>query len=146
MKSNRSLIKSLFGVLLGLLAFVGTLSAQDKGAGHRIIFQLTDDDHRSQKSLVGQLTNLTEGWPEAEIEVVCHSAGITFLQKGKTEFSSEIKMLSQRGVDFRACENTLLSHDLSKDDILETAGFVPMGIAEIVKKQEAGWSYIKAGL
>ena len=115
------------------------------GAGHKIVFQLTDNDEKSHKALNNQLKNLTEGWPDAEFEVVVHSAGINYLQKSKTNSKDVIEALAAKGVKFKACENTLRSKSIDKSDILEVAGFVPMGIAEVVLKQEAGWSYIKAG-
>ena len=136
--------------LLALVAILFSLfphrsNSQDTGETHKIIFQLTDNDARSQKALTNQLKNLTDGWPDAQIEVVVHSAGINFLMKEKTEFKSEIEALVIKGVRFNACENTLKSKEIDKSEILEVAGFVPMGIGEVVLKQEAGWSYIKAG-
>jgi len=141
-------IKKILSLLsLGFaMLFTAALHAQDRGAGHKIVFQLSDDDHRSQNALTNQLKNLTEGWPEAQFEVVVHSAGIGYLQKSKSDFSVEITALSEKGVLFKACENTLRAKNIPKSDILDIAGFVPMGIAQIVLRQEEGWTYIKAGL
>lgn len=135
-----------FSLILVLLVIGTAAIAQDNGIGHKIVFQLTDSNPSSQKSLTNQLKNLTEGWPEAKFEVVVHSAGISYLQKSKTQYAAEILALSKLGVEFKACENTLEAKNISKDEILDVAGFVPMGIGEVVLKQEAGWSYIKAGL
>lgn len=142
----QSIFKIVPLVFILLLTAGKTAIAQDNGAGHKIVFQLTDNASQSQKALTNQLKNLTKGWPEAEFEVVVHSAGIGYLQKSKSQFATEIAALREAGVVFVACENTLKAKDISKDDILESAGFVRMGIAEVVLKQEAGWSYIKAGL
>lgn len=145
MKLLRTTGISMLAILM--VSFFGStkILAQDTGAGHKIVFQLTDNDEKSHKALSNQLKNLTEGWPDAEFEVVVHSAGINYLQKSKTTSKDEIEALTAKGVKFKACENTLKSKNIDKSDILETAGFVPMGIAEVVLKQEAGWSYIKAG-
>jgi intracellular sulfur oxidation DsrE/DsrF family protein len=43
------------------------------------------------------------------------------------------------------CENTLKNRNISKDLLIPNVEFVPAGIAEIVEKQEEGWSYIKGG-
>lgn len=129
-----------------LTVFTADLAAQDTGAGHRIVFQLTDDDPRSRKALIGQLDNLTTGWPEAEIEVVVHSAGIGYLRKSQSDFAEDIARLSDKGVMFKACENTMRRKNIPKSDILDSVGLVPMGIGQVVLRQEAGWSYIKAGL
>ncbi len=34
---------------------------------------------------------------------------------------------------------------IQKDDLLPAAGTVDSGVAEVVRQQEAGWSYIKSG-
>ncbi len=132
--------------ILALVFFAPTIKAQDNGAGHKIVFQLTDNDPASHKALTNQLKNLTRQWPEARFEVVVHSAGISYLQKSKSQFTDDIRALSEQGVAFKACENTMAAKKIAKAEILEVAEFVPMGIAELVLKQEAGWSYIKAGL
>jgi intracellular sulfur oxidation DsrE/DsrF family protein len=44
-----------------------------------------------------------------------------------------------------ACENTLIERKIPKENIIPLAGFVKMAVAEIILKQEQGWSYIKAG-
>lgn len=49
------------------------------------------------------------------------------------------------GIVFIACENTMLERNIPKESIIREASFVRMGIGEIVKMQEEGWSYIKAG-
>ena len=142
----QSLLKRIALPVVLLLAGLTSTTAQDNGAGHKIVFQLTDNNPSSQKALTNQLKNLTKGWPEAQFEVVVHSAGIGYLQKSKSQFAEDIAALTERGVVFVACENTLTAKNISKDDVLDVAGFVPMGIGEVVLKQEKGWSYIKAGL
>lgn len=47
---------------------------------------------------------------------------------------------------FVVCENTLKNRKISKDAFPEIlVEYTPAGIAEIVEKQEQGWSYIKGG-
>jgi len=145
MKLLRTTGIAVFAILLAGFYNPVKISAQDTGARHKIVFQLTDNDLKSHKALTGQLNNLTEGWPDAEFEVVVHSAGINYLQKSKSTFKSEIASLAAKGVRFIACENTLKNKNIDKSEILDVAGYVPMGIGEVVLKQEAGWSYIKAG-
>lgn len=136
--------KLLTVLIFGLTFF--TAKAQDNGDGHKIVFQLTDNNLKSQKSLTRQLNNLKQGWPEAEFQVVVHSAGISYLIEEESAFSDEIRKLSEMGVVFVACENTLSAKNISKDKVIDVATYVKMGIAEVVRKQEQGWSYIKAGI
>lgn len=113
---------------------------------HRIVMQLTSDNPEVHKGLMKQLSNLTEGWKDSvAIEVVCHGPGIQLLMSENTTQKEAIYAMKKRGVDFVACENTMKAKNIPKEAFLEDIHYVMMGIAEIVIKQEQGWSYIKAG-
>jgi intracellular sulfur oxidation DsrE/DsrF family protein len=48
-------------------------------------------------------------------------------------------------VTFAACENTMRRMNVTREMLLPFAVTVDAGVAELVRKQEAGWAYIKAG-
>ncbi len=125
------------------LVFVNGSFGQTKE--HRIVFHLATSDTLAQKALVKQLSNVLEYWNTAKIEVVVHNNGINFMKQDEARFAKEIAALKQRGVVFAVCENTMKQHKIEKPQILPSAVFVPVGLAEIVLRQEEGWSYIKAG-
>jgi uncharacterized protein len=112
---------------------------------HRIVFHITTPDTAAYRALGRQLDNVLTHWPAAQLEVVAHNKGINMLVKEKTNVHAEIGALKTRGVQFFACENTLKQQKLDKSQIVSESGFVPVGIAEVVEKQEQGWAYIKAG-
>jgi intracellular sulfur oxidation DsrE/DsrF family protein len=113
---------------------------------HLIVMQLTSADTIVHKGLIKQLNNLKNGWGDTvNIEVVCHGPGIALLMNNKTKLGTHISQLQQRGIDFVACENTMLEKKINKEEILPNMTFVRMGIGEIILKQEQGWHYIKAG-
>lgn len=121
--------------------------AQSATAGeHRLVIQLVSDDLMAWKGLMKNLSNLTSGWPELEIMIVCHGPGIYFLHNEKSPHIASIQTYINGGVTFAACENTMKGKNIDDASILESALRVPMGIQTIVLKQEAGWAYIKAGL
>lgn len=120
--------------------------AQKKPNNHKIVFQFTNAaDTLQQKAIVNQLNNLTAHWPNAKYEVVIHSMGLPFVMSGKSKQIQAIKVLRAKGVRFLVCENTLKSQKVTKDHLISEVEYVPVGIAEIVEKQEQGWSYIKGG-
>jgi intracellular sulfur oxidation DsrE/DsrF family protein len=124
---------------------IGAL-AQKKPNNHKIVFQFTNaNDTLQQKAIVNQLTNLTNHWPNAKYEVVIHSMGLPFVMSSKSKQIQAIKALRAKGVRFLVCENTLKSQKVTKDQLITEVEYVPVGIAEIVEKQEQGWSYIKGG-
>jgi len=74
-----------------------------------------------------------------------HGPGIFMLYKDKSIVTAKIKEMKTRGVSFVACENTMTAKKINKEDLLEVLDYVKMGSGEIIIKQEAGWSYVKAG-
>ena len=129
--------------------FVAQLQAQNISATtsqHRIIMQLSSNDTLVWKGLINNLKHLKAGWGDSLIiEVVAHGPGIDFLTKGKTTQQEKIAHFKKMGIEFMACENTMIERKVPKESIISEAGFVRMGIGEIVRKQEQGWSYIKIG-
>jgi intracellular sulfur oxidation DsrE/DsrF family protein len=110
------------------------------------VFQFTNAvDTLQQKAIVNQLKNLTTHWPNAKYEVVIHSMGLPFVMSAKSKQIDAIKELRAKGVRFLVCENTLKSQKVSKEQLISEVEYVPVGIAEIVEKQEQGWTYIKGG-
>lgn len=114
---------------------------------HRVVIQLSSNDTLDWKGLMGNIKHLKEGWGDSvSIEVVAHSGGIEMLMLKKTTQQKNIAAFKKMGVVFVGCENTMRQKNISKDEIVTEAGFVPMGVGEIIMKQEQGWSYLKAGL
>jgi len=138
-------MKNLFLALICLLSV--NSFAQNKPKDHKIVFQFTNaNDTLQQKAFVKQLENITAHWPNAKYEVVVYNQGVELVMKNNTKYQARLQTLKAKGVNFVVCENTLKNRKISKDAFPEIlVGFVPAGIAEIVEKQEEGWSYIKGG-
>lgn len=110
----------------------------------KVIFQLTSSDTLVQKSLTKQLFNFLAAAPKAKLEVVCHNAGISYLQTASTKYSSSIRDLTAKGVDFVACENTMRERKIKREELLKECRTVPAGVVEIALKQDMDWVYIRA--
>jgi intracellular sulfur oxidation DsrE/DsrF family protein len=132
-------------IIILLLASVTNVNAQNKE--HKIVFQFTNaNDTLQQKAFVKQLENLNEYWPNASYEVVLYNQGLELLMQNNTGYIARLVKLHSNGVRFLICENTLKNRKISKDVFIpEIVEYIPAGIAEIVEKQEQGWSYIKGG-
>ena len=138
-------MKNLFLALICLLSV--NSFAQIKPKDHKIVFQFTNaNDTLQQKAFVKQLENITAHWPNAKYEVVVYNQGVDLVMKNNTKYQARLQALKSKGVNFVVCENTLKNRKINKDAFPEVlVGFVPAGIAEIVEKQEEGWSYIRGG-
>ncbi|MBK6979425.1 MAG: DsrE family protein [Cytophagaceae bacterium] len=119
----------------------------DDGSKHKVVFQFVSGDSLSQKSLINNLKNFREGWPKAQVEVVFHGNGIFMVTSEKTTYMKELMDFAQnKDVKMVVCGNTMKQKKITKEQLLPFVSVVPMGIGEIIIKQEEGWSYIKAGL
>jgi len=112
---------------------------------HLIVMQFSDGDSLSQMSVTGQVKNIREAWPNADIEVVCHGPGLDLLMKGKSKASQAIEDWSAKGVVFAACNNTMKRRGVKKEGLLTASQVVPSAMLELVTKQENGWAYVKGG-
>jgi intracellular sulfur oxidation DsrE/DsrF family protein len=128
-----------FAFLLALLP----LHAGAQGKTHRIVFAVTSGNQADWSRTLAHVRNLKKALaPEpVEVEVVAYSAGILMV-KADSPVAADIDTELKDGVIFVACENAMRGHNLTKADLIPGTGTVPAGIAEVVKKQEAGWSYI----
>lgn len=139
--------KIILAIFISLLTFQGwSQNTNGPVLQHRIVMQLSSNDTLVWKGLMNNLKHLKAGWGDSVvIEVVAHGPGLDFLTKGKTTQQEKINHFKQMGIVFIACENTMMERKIPKESIIAEAAFVRMGIGEIVRKQEQGWSYIKAG-
>ena len=129
-----------------ILFFTLTISTfYAQGKDHKVVFQFTLADSMQQKAFSNQLKNLRKHWPDAQIEVVAYNQGIDFLMTKRTRHHDIIAELKSKGVRFVVCQNTMNQRNIKADELIPEAEIVPAGIAEIVEKQEQGWSYIKGG-
>ena len=87
--------------------------------------------------------------PKAKIVVVAHGLGIDFLLQGATNqmeqpFAGAIADLANKGVEFRVCNNTLVSRKLDASNVVLEAKIVPSGVAEVARLQaKEGYVYLK---
>jgi len=113
---------------------------------HKVVFALTSPDEADWKLTLNNVRNLMTGLaPEAvEVEVVSYGPGIAFLKKNGSD-ADEILKLESMHVHFAGCANAMKKQGLEPADLVSGVEVVPAGIVEVVKKQEQGWIYIKAG-
>lgn len=138
--------RKLFFAIALLMGSIHLSAQTTSPIKHRVLFQLTSNDTLAWKGLINNIKNLKNSWGDSvAIEVVAHSSGIEFLQLGKTTQQERIAFYKSKGVVFVACENTIAERKIPKENIIPEAGFVKMGVGEVILKQEQGWSYIKSG-
>ena len=127
-------------IFLLLLFFSITTHAQ-----HKIIWEMASGDTAQQRVLFNQLNNVLAEASDAKIEVVFHSQSVYALLKDTGYFKTQINALYKKGIVFAVCNNSLKKRNIDAGRVIPEAIIVPVAILEIVKKQEEGRAYIKAG-
>lgn len=125
--------------LLGLLFSLTTV------AQHKIIWDMNSGDTAQQRGLYKQINNVLAAAPDTKIEVVFHGNAVYALLKDTGYHKEQLLDLCKRGVVFAACNNSLKGRNIDTNRVIREAIIVPVSILELTKKQEQGWSYIKAG-
>jgi len=114
-------------------------------AQHKIIWDMPVGDTAQQRGLFNQLNNVLTAAPDTKIEVVFHNNAVYAMLKDTGYFKSQIADLYKKGVVFAVCNNSLKKRNIDPARVIPGAIVVPVAMLEIVKKQEEGRSYIKAG-
>ncbi|HTE12568.1 MAG TPA: DsrE family protein [Chitinophagaceae bacterium] len=137
-------MKKIIVLMLFVNGIAVSVKAQTKQ--HKVVFEITSADTADHRTVLRQISNVIKDAPGTNIEVVCHGPAILMLVKEKTMLAAEMQELkSKYGVDFAACANSMKKNNLDKSQLVTTAMVVPNGVMEVVRKEEEGWSYIKAG-
>lgn len=145
----------LLTVVAGAWLAATSLRAADTGASagpaartsHRIVFELAQAEPEAWNALLNNVENLRKALGESatQVEIVAHGKGLDFLKASNAAQKERMQKLAEGGVVFAACENTMRRQKVTKADLLPFATTVDSGVAEIVRKQEDRWSYIRSG-
>lgn len=115
----------------------------------KILYHLNEEGPAQAKRALRFIQNQMSVDPTAKIVVVAHAAGIDFLLKGAVDqndvdFKPAIADLVRRGVEFKACNLTLLSRRIDRTALVSEAEIVPSGVNEIARLQiQEGFAYIR---
>lgn len=137
------------GSILIALSIVAS-AEQPRGANmHRVVIEITADGQEQWSGVLNNAENVRKalGTDRTEVEVVVHGSamGMLLARERDSEFGKRLASLAEVGVVFSACQNTMNRKKLKREDLLDAASVVDSGVAQVVRRQEAGWAYIKAG-
>jgi len=106
----------------------------------RVIFQFGYGDEKSAGRMINYIVNLQKAYEPGHIDiaVVCLNDGI-FLIKKDTPLKERVESLMEVGVEFIACENTMDTKKLTKNDMLDGISYTRAGMQEIIERKLAGW-------
>jgi len=119
-------------------------SAQSQPAKNKAVFQVSDGDPQKWNLTLNNAKNVQDdlGDDAVDLEIVVYGPGIGML-KGDSPVAKRVADALKSGVKIVACENTMKAQKLVYADMLPAIGYVPAGVVELMKKQQAGYAYIR---
>jgi len=157
-------MKKIFATILVLgLSFI-SLNADIKNnyEKQKVVYHINYDNPKQQKGALRNIQNHINavGADNLEIRVVLHGNGLSLLvlpesleklkkfkfANADDNLSAKIDGLKNQGVSFDICKNTVVGRNVNIEDDLynvSESDIVPSGVAELVKLQMQGFSYIK---
>jgi len=114
----------------------------------KVVYHLSEGTAQAARS-INNISNHLAADPNAKIVVVAHGAGIDFLLQGamtpaNQPFSGSVGALAARGVEFRVCNNTLVTRKIDPSTIAMEATVVPSGVSEVAMLQaKQGYVYLR---
>jgi hypothetical protein len=114
----------------------------------KTVYHLTNGLDEAQRGM-GNIRNHLAADPTAKIVVVTNGNGIEFLLDGAKDrngnpFDATVQDLKTKGVEFRVCNNTLMTRKIDKSKVIPEATIVPSGVAEAATLQaREGYVYLR---
>jgi len=114
----------------------------------KAVYHLTNGLDEAQRAM-GNVRNHLNADPKAKIVVVGNGNGIEFMLDGAKDrngnpFDATIQDLKAKGVEFRLCNNTLVTRKIDKSKVIPEVTIVESGVAEAAKLQiREGFAYLR---
>ncbi|MDP2031710.1 MAG: DsrE family protein [Thiobacillus sp.] len=139
---NKMMGALLAGVMMmGALALPATALAADKT---KVVIQVSTNDPANWNLALNNAKNIQKdlGKDNADIEIVAFGPGIGML-KADSEVTNRVVEAVDSGTQVMACQNTMRSQKLNKEDMNSKVGYVPSGVVEIIQRQQQGYAYLR---
>jgi intracellular sulfur oxidation DsrE/DsrF family protein len=134
-----------FLVLAAVLAAAPLVAvAQEANRPTRVVVQVSEADPARWNLVLNNVRNLQDelGADKVAVEIVAYGPGIGML-KLDAATNSRVTDAIKAGVAVQACENTMRNQKLERADMHPNVTYVPAGVVQIIRRQQAGWAYLR---
>jgi uncharacterized protein len=134
--------------LAGALLAASLGASAAPGDPVKVVYHMNEGAERAPQML-RNIRNHLAADPKVKIVVVSHALGVDFLMRDAKDangnpFEVAVQDLVGKGVEFRACQDTLRSRSIDPKRLIEEARLVPSGVAEVSRLQaQEGFVYLK---
>lgn len=144
MKLYKVLLPILAGFMLIGIAGGAVAAMEPK---HKVVIQVSGNDPVAHVIALNNAVQMQKevGMDNIAIEVVAYGPGLTLLTAGNKN-AERVKSLALQDITFSACGNTMKKVAAKTGEmpvLTEGVGVVPAGAIQIMKLQEAGYSYLR---
>ncbi|HUY02249.1 MAG TPA: DsrE family protein [Rhodocyclaceae bacterium] len=110
----------------------------------KVVFQVSDADPKKWNLALNNIHNVQDalGKDKVTVELVAYGPGIGMLRM-ESEVGNRVNAAVASGVKIVACETTMHALKLTKKDMLDSIGYVPGGVIELMKREHEGYAYIR---
>jgi len=131
--------KILAAAFLSLLAF-SALGQQKQ----RLVIQVSDADPAKWTLALNNARNVQQdlGKDNVQIEIVAYGPGPGML-KAESKVADRLAAALDTNVGLIACENTMTTTHVSRNDMYAGIAYAKAGVTHIMKRQQEGWAYIR---
>jgi len=153
LKARRRFILKSIGLLGGIMATqkahaYHTESHLDDTVSHRLVYQCNKAEPDYLEHVLFSAGEMLRKYGD-DIELVIgmigpglHLIGKRPLRPIPPELQQKASSLAAYGVSFHACGNTMKALKWTKEDLMDFAKVVPIGVDDIMQLQEKGFAYM----
>lgn len=119
-------------------------AAKKPAVHYKVVLQVSDADPAKWNLALNNARNIQAdlGKRNVAVEIVAYGPGLGML-KSESKVSDRLAQALDEGVGLLACENTMRNTKVTKDDMYGGIRYVDAGVVHIMKRQRAGWSYVR---
>jgi len=138
-----NVLVSALALFLSFASF-NTVASDAPTAKEKVVFQVSDADPVKWNLALNNIKNVQQamGAGNVDAEIVVYGPGIGMLKADST-VGNRVEEAKNSGVAIVACGTTMKGMKLTEADMLPNTAYVPAGVVELMKKQKAGYAYIR---
>jgi len=112
----------------------------------KAVFHVDWENDENILMALNNISNLLKSVPpeNASVCVLANGAAAKLFRREQAfQYASDILSLSEKGVRFLVCSNSLKNFGISREELVESCEVIPAGIVELIRLQAEGYAYIK---
>jgi uncharacterized protein len=129
---------------LGLAQLPRAAAVQRPTRPQRLLIQISDYDPRVWGLALSNARNVRNdlGPDKVQLEIVAYGPAIHMLD-AESDWRDRVTQVLDESIRVIACENTMATVGLKRDDMLGGVDFVKTGLAHIMQRELEGWAYAR---